>query len=287
VNRPVFERIIVRLRLVFLIIPLNFRAVAFSCPVVDATPLPFVQVERGKIYSRSRCREFFFSFGFSRRSVCLNWNRDKQEPLKSSVLIFLVCWGTVHLFTFALRSGCSLYRLFSRNVRKLYKNIYRTRKNIYFRLRLWNFFVRFSRRSVSLNWNWVKEEPLKSSVLIFCLLRNLPASALRTGIPFNEQIIFPQNTVVWYIFNTRALVAPKYFLSFLYGYTVIIYCFRTFMTRQSCHQYVTQLSIIEKRIQNVSQLFSTYLFSLYKSVVSEYPIISLFFPLFFKTENSR
>ena len=119
VNRPVFERIIVRLHLVFLIIPLIFRSVAFSCPVVDATPLPFVQVERGKIYSRSRCREFFFSFGFSRRSVCLNWNRDKQEPLKSSVLIFLVCWGTVHLFTFALGSGCSLYRLFSRNVRKL------------------------------------------------------------------------------------------------------------------------------------------------------------------------
>ena len=64
VNRPVFERIIVRLRLVFLIIPLIFRSVAFSCPVVDATPLPFVQVERGKIYSRSRCREFFFFVRF-------------------------------------------------------------------------------------------------------------------------------------------------------------------------------------------------------------------------------
>ncbi len=230
-NRPVFERIIVRLRLVFLIVPLIFRSVVFSCPVVDATPLPFVQVERGKIYSRSRCREFFFSFVFL--AVQYPWTEIETNKNPWSLLYWFF-WFVEELYTFSLshsEADVHFIDYFPAMFENFNKKIYRKRKNIYFRLRLWNFFVRFSRRSVSLNWNWVKEEPLKSSVLIFCLLRNLPASALRTGIPINEQIIFPQNTLVWYIFNTRALVAPKYFLSFLYGYTVIIYCFRTFMTR--------------------------------------------------------
>ena len=203
VNRPVFERIIVRLRLVFLIIPLIFRSVAFSCPVVDATPCrdAFRSSRTGKNIFPFEVPWIFFFVRFSRRSVCLNWNRDKQEPLKSSVLIFLVCWGTVHLFTFALRSGCSLYRLFSRNVEN-FKKIYIERGRIY--ISVWGCEI-FSFVFLSVQYPWTEIESKKNhwSLLYWFFvcwgMRNLPASALRTVISINEQTIFPQNTLVWYI----------------------------------------------------------------------------------------